>query len=101
MGGFPVVGGYPVRYVSDLLQNFYHIGKLEASAPKLFFGLLESLAYMLWGLSSVGKLLEDGAQHDCGGLFLLGKEIAVEPHYRNISPRGLITQVIDHQGAII
>ena len=59
-------------------------------AAKHVFGLLKCLSYMLRDSSSDGKLLEDGAQHTCGGLFLLGKEIAVEPYYSNVFPPSLI-----------
>src|SRR5437879_286535 len=51
--------------------------------------------------SPAGKLLEDGAQHTCSGLFLLGEEIAVESYDSNIFSPSLIAQAINHQGAII
>jgi len=45
---------------------------------KLVFRFSIGLLYMLRDSSSVGKLLENGTQYICGGLFLLGKEIAVD-----------------------
>jgi len=62
-----------------------------ASAAKLSPGLLKSLPYMLRDSFSVDKLFNDGSQHACGGLFLMGKEIAVESHDGNVPPPSLIT----------
>src|SRR5437588_9359592 len=56
---------------------------------------------MLRDFSSADKLLEDGTQHPSCGLPPLGEEIAVESYNCNVFSRGLIAQVVNHQGASI
>ena len=58
---------------------------------------------MLRDTSSADKLLEDGAQNVCGGLFLLGKKIVVESDDGNVfsSTGSLTAQIINNQGTII
>jgi len=68
---------------------------------ELVFSLLKSLPYMLRDSSPADKLFKDGAQNTCSGLFLLGKEVAVESYKSNVLPCSLITQAINYEGAII
>jgi len=51
---------------------------------------------MLRDTSSADKLLEDSAQHICGGLFQLGKEVAVESHNSNVFSPSMIAQAINN-----
>ena len=51
---------------------------------------------MLGDSSSADKLFEDGAQHICCRLLLLGKEIAVYSHDSNVFPLSLIAQTINN-----
>ena len=68
----------------------------EDLAVKLYFGLLKGLPYMLGYSSSAGKLLEHSTQHIGGGLFLLGKEIAIYSHDGKAFLLSLIAQTVDN-----